>query len=78
MKNKDLYIKYKYWIYVYMYTYIIIPIYYIHMIHNIYTYNILIISYYIHISEFKNKFKIFKILKIQEWFSMCKICYLNF
>jgi len=41
-----------------MYTYIIIHVYYIHMMHNIYTYNILIISYYIHISELQNKFKI--------------------
>ncbi len=30
------------------------------MIHNIYTYNIVILSYYIHILEFENKFKILK------------------
>jgi hypothetical protein len=40
--------------------YIIKCAYYIHMIHNIYTYNIVILSYYIHILEFENKFKILK------------------
>jgi len=48
-----------YYVYIKMYMYIIIHVYFIHMIHNIYTYNILIITYYIHISEFKNKLKIF-------------------
>jgi hypothetical protein len=46
------------YIQVYIHTYIYI---YTHMLHNIYTYNILIISYYIYISELQNKLKILKI-----------------
>jgi len=40
-----------------MYIYIIINVYYIHMIDNICTYNILIISYYIHILKLQHKIK---------------------
>jgi len=51
MKIKYAYIKFKYWIYVYIY---------IHVYYN--TYNILIISYHLHISWIKNKLKIFSVL----------------